>query len=45
MLILMHFFKTSFCCVRSALFMRVRKINQIDVKLHDLTKVKLKDAG
>ena len=25
--------------------MRVRKMNQVDVKLHDLTKVKLKTAG
>lgn len=25
--------------------MRVRKINQVDVKLHDLTKVKLKTTG
>lgn len=25
--------------------MRVRKINQVDVKLYDLTKVKLKTAG
>lgn len=25
--------------------MRVRKMNQVDVKLHDLTKEKLKTAG
>lgn len=25
--------------------MRIRKLNSVDVKLHDLTKVKLKTAG
>ena len=25
--------------------MRIRKVNSVDVKLHDLTKVKLKTAG
>ena len=36
-------FQNNFLLRKSCVFMRVRKMNQVDVKLHDLTKVKLKN--